>query len=431
GRLAGAGNAGEHGDGTTFAERVDGGALFRREVDARRLDGASQRCNRQGPGTIADVLLGELGELLLDADLRGLADADLLLEEADHQGDVLIGDADATALQQLDHPPDVVGPAGNAGADQPAGGVHAESVVIDDGRGAELLGEVAGGEVVGDLVAVVVAQPFVRDPGKHRVVAPAQCRRLLAPQPPLVRLHLAQPPLSAGVAKNVHLRFGAETVPVETLARRELLRARFREFLHVQRADPAVRLDDDVHQEVVDVHVRVAGDLRLARIGRAVPAVLDVGGRPRRVMAEADPADGTLFGAVPAAASLARPAEDRAGVAHGAVGGAVDAGPQQRAFGRAACELCGEADRFVRAEDQVEAAQGALVLRPALTRVRPPRLEQARHLLVSRRAPRVDADCTRDDGGHVGPPGGAAVAAGVVGGQPPALLELAPALVHR
>src|SRR5208282_6731975 len=124
-------------------------------------------------------------------------------------------------------------------------------------------------------------------------------------------------------------------------------------------------------------------DRRLARIGRAVPAVLDVEGRSRRVMAEADPADGTLFGAVLAAASLARPAEDRAGVAHGAVGGTVDAVPQQRAFRRATRELRGEADRFVRSEDQVEAAQGARVLRPGRGGVSPSCLEQARHLLVS------------------------------------------------
>src|SRR5208283_309324 len=36
-----------------------------------------------------------------------------------------------------------------------------------------------------------------------------------------------------------------------------------------------------------------------------------------------------------------------------------------------------------------------------------------------------------EDGRHIGPTGGAAVAAGVVGGQPPALLELSPPLVHR
>src|SRR5208282_5174927 len=106
GRLAGTGDAGEHGDGATFAEGVDRRTLFRREVDARRLDGASQRCNRQGPGAIADVLLGELGELLLDADLRRVTEADPILEQADDESDLLTGDADAAALQQLDHPPD-------------------------------------------------------------------------------------------------------------------------------------------------------------------------------------------------------------------------------------------------------------------------------------------------------------------------------------
>src|SRR5271166_6965069 len=59
-RLAGAGDAGEHGDGAAFAVGVNGGALFGREAEPRGVDGAPQRRDRQRARAVAGVLLREL-----------------------------------------------------------------------------------------------------------------------------------------------------------------------------------------------------------------------------------------------------------------------------------------------------------------------------------------------------------------------------------
>jgi hypothetical protein len=44
-------------------------------------------------------------------------------------------------------------------------------------------------------------------------------------------------------------------------------------------------------QEIMDVHVRVAGNGSVEQVGLAVGALLDRQRRPRRVVAEANPAD--------------------------------------------------------------------------------------------------------------------------------------------
>ena len=62
--------------------------------------------------------MGEVGEFLLDADLRGVGDPDLAVEHADDQRDMLAFQPDAPLLEQLDHALDVVRAAGDAGTDQ-------------------------------------------------------------------------------------------------------------------------------------------------------------------------------------------------------------------------------------------------------------------------------------------------------------------------
>src|SRR6516164_10953077 len=180
----------------------------------------------------------------------------------------------------------------------------------------------------------------------------------------------------------------------------------------------------------MDVHMRVAGDRRVEQVSLATGPVLDRQRRPRRVMAEADPADRTGVGAICATGALARPAENLGDVPHRPVGRAIDGIPYRRGFGRRCCEFGGKADRLVRREHQVEAAELALVLRPGLAGVGAACLEQSRHFGIPRHLVRVDPDRPRDRTRHVGAPARPTVAAGVIGDEPPAFLELAAGLVE-
>jgi hypothetical protein len=69
-------------------------------------------------------------------------------------------------------------------------------------------------------------------------------------------------------------------------------------------------------QEIMDVHVRVAGNGSVEQVGLAAGALLDRQRRPRRMVAEADPADHPGTGAVLPAGALARPAGDVGDVPH-------------------------------------------------------------------------------------------------------------------
>ena len=126
-------------------------------------------------------------------------------------------------------------------------------------------------------------------------------------------------------------------------------------------------------------------------------------------MAEADPADRPRVGPILAAGAFASPTEDLGHVAHGPVAGAIDGVPEGGALRRRGGELGREADRFVRAEHQVETGELARVPRPGLAGVGAPGLEQARHFGVAGHLSGVDADCPCEDRRHVRPPGRPAV----------------------
>ena len=167
--------------------------------------------------------MGEAGELLLDPDLRGVGDPHLVVEHARRPGDVLAAEPDAALLHQLDHPLDVVWAAGDAGADQAARGIQPELLVVDDGGGVELLGQVPGRERVGAVEPLLVGQlSWVASSMTVSCFQPSACG-LLAPEPPLVGLHLAEPSLGACLLDDVEFPVGREVVPVEALALREPL----------------------------------------------------------------------------------------------------------------------------------------------------------------------------------------------------------------
>jgi len=91
--------------------------------------------------------------------------------------DFFVGDADASRLQPLDDPPDVVRTVPDPGADQAAGGIHAK-LVVDPHRGrAERLGEMAGSKAVGDLIALISRQRRVLEAGDRVVSLAALCGR--------------------------------------------------------------------------------------------------------------------------------------------------------------------------------------------------------------------------------------------------------------
>ena len=166
-------------------------------------------------------------------------------------------------------------------------------------------------------------------------------------------------------------------------------------------------------------------------VGLPLGAVLDLHGRPGRVVPEAHPADRPRIGAVLAAGALACPADFLGDVAHGAVIRAVDGVPDQRALGRRRREFRGHRDGFVRAEDQIEARQLALMLGPGFAVIPAPAFEQPGHFLVARHFSGIDANGVGDERGHIGPPGRAAIPARIVRGQPAAFFELPSGLVHR
>src|SRR5262249_35934842 len=155
-------------------------------------DGMPQLLDRQGAGSVAHALVDKAGELLLDADLRGVRDTDLAIELADHESDVFALEPDTPLFEQLDHSLDVVRPARDAVADEAAGGVKAELFVADDGGRVELVGQVAGRELIGVVKPFLVGQALVLHLLEHGMMLPTEGVRLLAPQAPLVGLHLAE-----------------------------------------------------------------------------------------------------------------------------------------------------------------------------------------------------------------------------------------------
>jgi len=83
----------------------------------------------------------------------------------------------------------------------------------------------------------------------------------------------------------------------------------------------------------------------------------------------------------------------------------------------------------VRRKDEIETRQLALVLRPGFPIVRATPFKKAAQLGVARHHPGIDADGVGQDCGHIGPPRGPAVPACIIGGEPPAFLQLASGLI--
>ena len=418
--------------------------------------------------------------------MRGVGDPDLAVEHPDDQRDMLAFQPDAPFFQQFNHAPDVVRSAGDAGADQTPGGIHPELLVGDDGSGVELLGQMAGRERVGAVKPLLVGQSFVSGILHDGLMLPAEGCGLFPPDPLFVGLHLAEPTLGTCRLNDVELLVDREVVPVEALAFREplglvqdllvalaegpidvfrnrgdddrllvgvvvhldpeppqlvgqdrlevgteLLDARVGQRPCVQRADAALRRDHQVHQKIVDVHMRIAGDRRIEQVGLPAGSVLHLQCGTGRVMAEADPSDRPRVGPIFAAGAFASPTQYLGHVAHGPVAGAIDGVPEGGALRGRGGELGREADRFVRTEHQVETGELARVPRPRLASIGAPCLEQARHFGVAGHLSGVDANCPCEDRRHVRPPGRPAVATRVVGGQPPTLFQLSPGCVHR
>lgn len=133
------------------------------------------------PAFVARGFLGQPAELVFDPDLRGVADPDAVIEQADDQGDMLAFELDAARLQQPDYPLDVGRAAGDPDPDQAARGKQAQLLVVEDGSRVELGGQMAGGELIGLLEAVVVAECGVRDLVDDALMFPAERLRLFPP----------------------------------------------------------------------------------------------------------------------------------------------------------------------------------------------------------------------------------------------------------
>ena len=199
GGLTSAGGTDQESEVGAFAEGMNGAELggagsgLSVEFQPRGLDGRADFGFGQGAveGSAGLPGVGENG--LLERDLLGMGDAQLLDGIAGSRRDLghprdksggLAVDGDAAVLDQLDDAVDVVRPF-DADFDQAAGGVEAQTVVIDDCGGPELLGELAGGERVGVVVPLGVGEHRRLDAFEHGLVPPADCLRLGAPDFPL------------------------------------------------------------------------------------------------------------------------------------------------------------------------------------------------------------------------------------------------------
>ncbi len=80
-------------------------------------DRLPQNLCREGARAIPRALPGQRCEFILNPNLGGISYADLVVEHADDQGDVLSLEADAALFQEFDHPLDVVRAAGDARSD--------------------------------------------------------------------------------------------------------------------------------------------------------------------------------------------------------------------------------------------------------------------------------------------------------------------------
>ena len=355
-------NARQQTESATLSKGVDGGGLLVREPDAACPHRASDRGERQGAQFVGPKPPGQGRQLVLDPDLGGVCNAKQAVRHADDERYVLALEPNPPLLHQLDNALDVLLAAGDAHADQAARSVHADLLVAQHGCRVELLGKRFGRELVSTVEPLLVGQRLALGTFHNRTVRPAQRLCLLAPDAAFVGLHLPELACLAGLFDDLQLAVGRELVPLQTLAGGKGLgvpqdlavplavrivgflwdggqhnglpagiivdvRAEPPQFVcedrleerpkfldpgigqrpRVQRADPAIVGDDQVHQEVVDMRMRVAGDRGIEQVSLAPCPVLDVQRWSGGVMAEADPPNVSSVGTVLASPALSAP----------------------------------------------------------------------------------------------------------------------------
>ena len=105
----------------------------------------------------------------------------------------------------------------------------------------------------------------------------------------------------------------------------------------------------------MDVVMRVAGDRRIEQVRLTAGSILDLHGRPRGVMAEADPTDGPRIGTVFPTIAFTSPANLGRQKAHRSIGRAIRRISDHRAFRIGGRKSRRERHGFIRAEDDIEA----------------------------------------------------------------------------
>ena len=151
------------------------------KVQTRGLDGGADFSFGEDSGERSAGTLSVRENCLLEADLLGVGDAELLdgvagagwdIGHTDHEGGGSAADRDAPLLEHGHDIVDVVRPF-DADLDQAPGSVEPQLIEIDDRRGSEFLGELAGGECVGVLMALGVGQLGGFEPLERSLMIPA------------------------------------------------------------------------------------------------------------------------------------------------------------------------------------------------------------------------------------------------------------------
>ena len=189
--------------------------------------------------------------------------------------------------------------------------------------------------------------------------------------------------------------------------------------LRVDRADPAIVGDDEVRNEIMQMVMRVAGDRRIEKVGRAVRPVLDGDGRPRRVVGERHPGDLTCLGALFSCMPFPGEAEVVGGVAERVVARGVNGVADHLPLHLGGRELGRQRYGFVRGEDEVESGVCSDMLAPVLAGIGAARFEQGVELTVAGSgAGACNAERRCNAWVHVGTPVRPLAPACVVGGEP-------------
>ena len=457
---------------------MDGGELLFREPDAGVVgfDPPDRRADRR-VGEVGRAVAGgrarHFGDALLDPELLGVADPLLAFVQAEDERDRLAVVDEAARLDQAYDRVDVVPSARGSCLDQAARRMNPQALSVEDGFQLEFRRERCGGGGVSRLAPLVGRTLNWRRRAKNGRWRPSELRDLLAPDRVRFLLGLAEPPRGARLMQHLFLALERELVPVDrvfagvALCVADHLPVAFREGrngalgdvegdgrlaagveadpqpkraqavgeaglkegsvfrdlvggqrLRVDRADPAIVGDDEVRNEIMQMVMRIAGDRRVEKVGRAVRPVLDGDGRPRRVMGERHPADLACLRALFSRMPFPGEAEVVSGVAERVVARGVNGVADHLPLGLGGRELGRQRYGFVRGEDEVESRVFPDMLAPVLAGVGAARFEQGVELAVAGSgAGACDAERRRDAWVHVGPPVRPLASACVVGGE--------------